>query len=143
MRLYFFWFVCILFLLTMIHMTSHSSSHSSSLVESYQRNQQAPIKRNQWILSHEPNGHSFAVLPISDAPKASSLLGTLSERITRLITVLHQRHPSHIGVQRLFERWTPQLLVEGRFDMDGITSYTVNKGERIVLCLRSISNSLS
>ena len=107
------------------------------VLEPYNQDDDPEVKRNRWILSQEPNGHSFPVLPTKDANSASSLLGTVSERITRLATVLYQRLPNHIGAKRLFERWSPQLLAEGRFDIDGITSYTVNKGERIVLCLRS------
>lgn len=101
------------------------------------------VQRNQWTLkTDEKTSRSFAVLPTKDPEKASSLLGEVTDRVNKLLVHLQQKYPRHLGVQRLVDRWNPQVLAEGRFDLPGVTSYTINKGDRIVLCLRNREGEL-
>jgi hypothetical protein len=101
------------------------------------------VQRNQWTLkTDQKTSRSFAVLPTKDPEQASSLLGQITDRVNQLLVHLQQTYPRHLGVKRLVDRWNPQVLAEGRFDLPGVTSYTVNKGDRIVLCLRNRQGEL-
>lgn len=98
---------------------------------------------HRWVLwIDQVTKRAFPVLPTDSKAEAASMLGRISAGIERLIQFLVQRFPTHIGVKRLADRWDYHQLAEGKFDIEGVTSYTVNKGERIVLCMRNREGQL-
>ena len=96
-----------------------------------------PAEPANWIMSTSQSQRAFPVLPVTDATDAAQLLSSLSFDIDRLVAHLQHKFPTDPRVKRVRSQWQYQKLAEGRYDEENVTSYTVNKGERIVLCLRS------
>ena len=88
------------------------------------------------------SNRSFQVLDEKDAQSATELLSQVSVSMDHFLTDISQSYPTHMGLDRIRKQWSYQKLAEGRYDQPNITSYTVNKGERIVLCLRSSQGKL-
>lgn len=104
-----------------------------------------PFAPNWILVTDTQSRRAFPVLPRPDAAdtaRAVNLLSKLSQATDRLVYHLQQKFPTDPRVQRMASKWRYQKLAEGRFDEENITSYTVNKGERIVLCLRSREGAL-
>lgn len=98
---------------------------------------------HHWVLlADQITKRAFPVLPTESKDRAAAMLGQISTSIERLIQFMQQRFPGHQGVKRLADRWDYRQLAEGKFDIEGVTSYTVNKGERIVLCMRNREGDL-
>lgn len=75
------------------------------------------------------------VPPASDAA-AKDLLSRLADRVDRLLPHL----PDEDWARRVRERWSRERLREG--GNQGVSAYTLNKGEAVVLCLRNPSGQL-
>jgi predicted metal-dependent hydrolase len=74
-----------------------------------------------------------------DAAAAADLIANIRKRLIMLVDHMHKTYPSHSKVIRLKSNFKPDALREG-IDNPSYTSYTVNKGEEIVLCLRTDNN---
>ena len=72
------------------------------------------------------------VLDRPDAAAAQRLLDQVADRADALV----DRLPHGAIKTRLRQRWDRRRLYEGAFRHERLTSYTINKGERVVLCLR-------
>lgn len=70
-----------------------------------------------------------------DKQRAADLLADINKRLTTLIKKLHEKYPNKPEVQRLVDKFDPDNLSEGS-NNSGYTTYTVNKGEKMVFCLR-------
>lgn len=67
----------------------------------------------------------------------------LRKKLKQLITHLNRKLPNDPYVQRLNQRFENTVLREANPDGDSSsTSYTINKGDTMVLCLRSGNNQL-
>lgn len=73
-----------------------------------------------------------------EALRAADTLAELNVRTQTLIDHLTSRYPTDERVVNLSERYNPEALSEGGHNA-GHTSYSVDKGRRIVMCLRSRS----
>ena len=71
-----------------------------------------------------------------DAEKAADLIALVRERLIKLVEHMHKTYPNHEKVIRLKKNFNPDVIREG-IDNPSYTSYTINKGEEIVLCLRT------
>ena len=56
-------------------------------------------------------------------------------KLLRLIDILKENHEEDDRTKRLDEKYDPDALSEGTEDKN-YTSYSINKGEKIVFCLR-------
>jgi predicted metal-dependent hydrolase len=82
----------------------------------------------------------YRVRNLPDKEKAAELLGKTHERLKKACQILIKRHPNDERVIRLNRRFPKTTLAEA--DSSGNhTSYSINKGEKIVLCLRAKDGS--
>ena len=71
-----------------------------------------------------------------DASEAADLIAKVREKLILLVNHMFKTFPSNPKVMRLKKNFNPDVLKEG-IDNPSYTSYTVNKGEEIILCLRT------
>ncbi len=71
---------------------------------------------------------------------AANTLSKLVNTSLSLIDYLGTKHPNNDGVIRLKEKFNPVNVREAEHE-DNTTSYTVNKGEMMHLCLRQKNNN--
>jgi hypothetical protein len=86
------------------------------------------------------NGRDYRVRNLADKEQAVELLGNIHEKLKKACTILQKNHPTDPRVKRLMARFPGTQFVES--DGSGnSTSYSINKGEKIVMCLRSKDGS--
>jgi len=78
----------------------------------------------------------YLVRKMDDNIEAANLLAKISKNMTKLCNYLENKYPDNEGVNRLKERFDPMSIVENEKGNKN-TSFTINKGDKIVLCLRS------
>jgi hypothetical protein len=71
-----------------------------------------------------------------DSEEAADLIAKVREKLLLLVNHMFKSFPSNPKVMRLKKNFNPDVLKEG-IDNPSYTSYTVNKGEEIILCLRT------
>lgn len=72
-----------------------------------------------------------------DTQGAADLIAEIRQRLIMLVEhVLKSYPPDDTKVKLLKQNFNPDVLKEGP-DNSGYTSYSINKGEQIILCLRS------
>jgi len=71
-----------------------------------------------------------------DSAEAADLIAQVREKLILLVNHMYKTFPSNPKVMRLKKNFNPDVLKEG-IDNPSYTSYTVNKGEEIILCLRT------
>jgi hypothetical protein len=71
-----------------------------------------------------------------DSAEAADLIAQVREKLILLVNHMFKTFPSNPKVMRLKKNFNPDVLKEG-IDNPSYTSYTVNKGEEIILCLRT------
>lgn len=84
------------------------------------------------------SGQSYQVQNLPDKQAAAELMGRIHLNLDTLIK-RYKEDPNTSADQRvriMIERFNPQNMCENNIDADS-TSYSENKGERIVVCLRS------
>jgi hypothetical protein len=82
------------------------------------------------------DGKQYLVRDADDAVRAADTLARLNANIDLLIGHLETRYPKDERTRRLKERYDPDALSEGGHNF-GYTSFSVDKGKRVVMCLRS------
>jgi len=88
----------------------------------------------QYVRS-QVDGRMYLVQKTPTSQEAADALGKINMDVTALIRHLVAKYPTDPRVLRLQDRYDPSAISEGSPD-SGYTSYSVNKGERLVLCLR-------
>jgi len=84
----------------------------------------------------ELDGNMYLVRNVEDKAKASNLLASIRQKLERLIHYLVQKYPDADNVARLKIKFRPENIEESEAGSK-YTSYSVNKGEKIVFCIRS------
>ena len=79
--------------------------------------------------------NQYIVQNKKDKQRAANTLARLNKKIRALIAHVNQKYPDRDGVSRLADNYDPNNISEGTEDSN-YTSYSVNKGEKIVFCLR-------
>lgn len=82
------------------------------------------------------DGRLYLVRDIKDKKKTADMMALLNAKVMSLFQSLRQRGDHSVMVARLISRYDPRVLAEGRLQKE-LTSYTVNKGEQVILCMRS------
>ena len=72
----------------------------------------------------------------NDAQEAANLIAQVRQKLITLVDHMYRTYPSNPKVIKLKKNFNPDVLKEG-IDDPKYTTYTVNKGEEIVLCLRT------
>lgn len=77
----------------------------------------------------------YVVLNKKDAKQAADLLAEISKRLIKLQTYLESKHNDKENINTIKDRFNPNNISEGSPDSQ-YTSYTVNKGEKMIFCIR-------
>lgn len=78
---------------------------------------------------------TYLVQRRDDSQKAANLLGNLKQKLSKLIKIMKEKHPNDKRVIRLQKRFNPDNISES-IPGSKYTSYSVNKGEKLVFCIR-------
>lgn len=82
------------------------------------------------------DGRNYLVQNLPDKQQAADLLGVLATDLARLVQHMEHEYPDNPDVRRLVRNFDPDRISEAGA-RDIYTSYSVNKGEKIVLCIRA------
>ena len=97
------------------------------------------LKNHAQDVSHVQSaydGNTYLVRRNATSGEAADTLARLNERVLMLLKHLEFRYPKDARVISLKARYNPKALSEGGHN-SGHTSYSIDKGKRIVMCLRS------
>lgn len=92
----------------------------------------------QYVVS-KIDQRKYLVRKLPDRQKAADILADINKDGLTLIKHLMAKYPDKPEIKRLFENYNPNNISEGSAQ-SGYTSYSVNKGERIILCIRQKDN---
>jgi hypothetical protein len=87
------------------------------------------------IVAARTDGRRYIVRKLPDAQEAAELLARINAKLQRLVAHMAAAYPTDASVRRLQANYDPDALSEGGIEV-GYTSYSVNKGEKIIMCLR-------
>jgi predicted metal-dependent hydrolase len=79
---------------------------------------------------------TYEVQKKDDSEEAANLLAKIREKIMVLVGHLKMSYPSDPRIERINNNFKSDRIKEG-IQKPGVTSYSINKGEQIVLCLRT------
>ena len=81
------------------------------------------------------DGRAYLVQRLPNAQEAADYLADINKRLVRVVRHLYAKHSDNPDVERLYLNYNPENVSEGSAD-SGYTSYSVNKGEKLILCIR-------
>lgn len=94
---------------------------------------------NKWrdvtYVKSDVDDQEYLVRKADDSIEAANTLARLNANVNMLIQRLLEKYPTDERTKLLDERYNPRALSEGSHE-SGYTSYSVNKGQRIIMCLR-------
>jgi hypothetical protein len=94
-------------------------------------------KQNERVLVRSAlDGAYYLVRNIPDSQRTADMLAELNRRLLLVISAAERdgRHPA--AIRRLRDRYDPMNLSEAVVER-GMTSYTIDKGSQVSLCVRS------
>lgn len=71
-----------------------------------------------------------------DKQKAADLIAKIRVKLDKLCAILKKEHPNDKSVKRLIRKFNSNNITESGKNSK-YTSYSVNKGEKVVLCIRT------
>lgn len=77
----------------------------------------------------------YLVRNLSDKSAAADLLAIIRDKLIKLVEYSSLKYPDDPRIKRLREKFDPDQMSEGAKN-NGYTSYSVNKGEKLVFCVR-------
>jgi|TARA_B110000259_G_scaffold110234_1_gene126028 predicted metal-dependent hydrolase len=83
----------------------------------------------------DSDGRHYIVRVEKNSKQAANLLGKINNKLLKLIEHLKEDNSDDIRTKTLIQKYNPDALSEGTEDKN-YTSYSINKGEKIVFCLR-------
>lgn len=82
------------------------------------------------------DGRRYLVRKLPDAQHAAEMLASINADLVRLVRQMYAKFGSGSeDVRALYKNFNPNAVSEGSPD-GGYTSMTINKGEKVILCLR-------
>ncbi len=81
------------------------------------------------------DGRTYLVRKLKDKQQAADMLASINLDLQKLVNHLVAKYPDKKEIKQLFENYNPNNISEGSAQ-SGYTSYSVNKGERLILCIR-------
>ena len=88
------------------------------------------------LVTSDLDGETYLVRNLPDKEKAANLLAKIKKKLLKLTKFLVIKYPNSERVKRLLKNYKPNNISESSKNSK-FTSYSVNKGEKIVFCLRS------
>lgn len=101
----------------------------------YIKNETSDLK----YIKSEIDNKQYLVREKYDSIIAANILAKISQKLIMLCDYLQKKYKNNENVQRLLDKFDPSSITELEKNNPN-TSYTINKGEKIVLCLRSKDN---
>lgn len=100
--------------------------------------------KNMTFIKSDIDNNYYLVRDLSDKNIAANMLAYNKEKIIKLINHLYDKKDSEykeykLNIERLYNR-IDDLIISENNGNSSETSYSVNKGDELVLCLRSKSN---
>ena len=92
-----------------------------------------------YVISNYDN-QKYLVRQLHDDDNAANRLAQIRINLTKLTNHFKNKFPEDARVQRLLRRFNPNNIMETDGNSN-YTSYSVNKGEKMVLCLRKRDGS--
>lgn len=87
------------------------------------------------------DGENYLVRKLPDAQEAADTLAQLNEHLKSIVQhVVAKYGETNPDIQRLYRNYNPKNVSEGGVE-HGYTSYSVNKGEKLVMCIRQSNGS--
>lgn len=83
---------------------------------------------------------TYLVRKLPDRQTAADYLADINQRLTKLVRHMMAKYADNPDVQQLYKFYNPNSVSEGSVE-SGYTSYSVNKGEKIILCIRQKDKS--
>jgi predicted metal-dependent hydrolase len=94
-------------------------------------------ERDLMEITSSIDNEKYTVQIKDDSKEAADLIAKIKSKLNTLIEHLKKSHDeSNERVERLISNYRPDKMREG-VDTPGYTSYSINKGEQIILCLRN------
>jgi len=90
----------------------------------------------EWIESRVDGEKYLVQSDYPDKQEAADMLAQMRKRLETLVEHLGKMMPSDPRTQRIVLKFQPDKMEEGR-DSKKYSSYTIEKGEKIIFCLRS------
>ena len=82
------------------------------------------------------DGRKYLVQNHADKQQAADNLATIRKNLVKLVQELKKKNKGNVDIERMVNNFNPNNISESTQD-NKYTSYSVNKGEKIVFCLRS------
>jgi len=82
------------------------------------------------------DGKKYLVRNLKDKQEAADLLAKIRENLVKISQELKKKNQDNVDIDRMINNFNPDNLSESTHE-NKYTSYSVNKGEKIVFCLRS------
>jgi len=82
------------------------------------------------------DNRNYEVQVKDDSLEAANLIAKIREKLVLLVSHLIKTYPYDDRIERFKTNFNPDRLKEG-IDDPNYTSYSINKGEQIILCLRT------
>jgi predicted metal-dependent hydrolase len=93
----------------------------------------------EYVRSSSDN-KEYLVRNLSDKQLAADLLASVTKDLQKLVQHMLAKYPDRETTQQLYKNFNPSSISEGSVD-SGYTSYSVNKGEKIIICIRQKDKS--
>ncbi len=82
------------------------------------------------------DGRKYLVRNLKDKQEAADLLATIRKNLIRLSQELKKKNKNNVDIDRMINNFNPNNITESN-ENNKYTSYSVNKGEKMVFCIRS------
>lgn len=86
-------------------------------------------------MTSDIDGRSYLVRKLPDRQQAADMLAEINKDCEKLIRHLKDKFKDNEDIRRLYKNFNPDNVSEGSNE-NGYTSYSINKGEKIILCIR-------
>lgn len=83
----------------------------------------------------EVDDNEYLVRNLEDKQKAANMLALLRTKLEKICKAMKNKYPDDKDVERMNERFNPDNITETAKN-NQYTSYSVNKGEKVVFCIR-------
>jgi hypothetical protein len=88
------------------------------------------------------DNNEYLVRNMQDKEAAANMLAKIRMKLQKICQVMKKKYPNDESVSRMIERFNPDNMTEAGKN-NQYTSYSVNKGEKIVFCIRQKNESES
>ena len=105
------------------------------LVLSFFLHYESKFSELTYVVSQVDN-KQYLVRNREDKQEAADLLATVRKNLDKIVEYLKNNNSSDVKVERLVKNYRPEKISESMPNTN-YTSYSVNKGEKIVFCIRS------